>query len=90
MLKNSNITVPFHLPTVAGLHFWRSVFLSGGKTGCFVLQELERRSKPAESNSKHIRVLVFLVLNCLTKVPCVQTSGRSYAQKPDASVCLVY
>lgn len=59
-----------HPLSVAGLHFWRVVFSRGGQTGCFVLQD-KRESQQSTTHStatQHIRVLLFLVQNCLVRV----------------------
>ena len=65
------IVMPIIHPfVVAGLHFWQVVFSRGGQTGCFVLQD-ERKSQQSTTNptaTQHIRVLLFLVQNCLVKV----------------------
>ena len=64
------IRVNTHPFVVAGLHFWRVVFSRGGQTGCFVLQD-KRKSQQSTTNptaTQHIRVLLFLVQNCLVKV----------------------
>ena len=57
-------------PVVAGLHFWQVVFSGGGQTGCFVLRD-EGKTKLGATNpaaTQHIRVLLFLIENCLVKV----------------------
>ena len=57
-------------PVVAGLHFWQVVFSRGGQTGCFVLRDegKTKLSATIPAATQHIRVLLFLIENCLVKV----------------------
>lgn len=56
-----------HVFLVSGLCFWRTVFSTGGYTGCFVL-ELSSKTAGTVLDVSTLKKLIFLIHNCLVKV----------------------
>ncbi len=61
--------IDFIPASVAGLHFWEVVFSRRGQSGCFTLHWDRKADGSGSGNGcKHVRRLLFIVQNQLTKV----------------------
>ena len=64
------IVAQYYCIAVAGLNFWKVVFMHGGETGCFTLKDLDKDGDKPRKHSEWdcVKVVLFLIQNLLIKV----------------------